>query len=96
MALKHGKVNPLNVLEMRKVNRIPKHFQSIKIDTSMQYMIQDIIRWIYSNLNGRFGIAEELIITEQNSVVTRATIGFEDSKEISLFMLTCPYLDKKT
>jgi hypothetical protein len=95
MALKHSKVNPLNVLDMRKVAKIPEHFQSINIDTSMNHKLQDMSRWIYANLNGRYGIAEELIITANNSVVTRAKIGFEDAKEISMFMLTCPYLDTK-
>jgi hypothetical protein len=93
MALKHGKVNPLNVLGMRRVEKIPDHFQCIRVENS--YRLQEISRWIFSNLNGRYGIAEELTITANNSVVTRARIGFEEAKEISLFMLTCPYLDTK-
>jgi hypothetical protein len=95
MALKNGKVNPLNVLDIRRVNKIPEHFQCIKIDSSLQYKLLDITRWIYANLNNRFGVSEELIITDNNNVVTRVKIGFEDPKEISLFMLMCPYLDTK-
>lgn len=92
MALKNGKVNPLNVLELRVLDRIPKHFQKIKVDIRTE-QIQNLRRWIYSNLNSRFAVVNELVIENGNSMTECLTIGFEDPKEATMFMLTCPYLD---
>lgn len=92
MALKNGKVNPLNVLEVRVLNRIPKHFQTVKVDIRPE-LAQKLRRWIYSNLNSRFAVVNELVIENGNSMTECVTVGFEDPRESTMFMLTCPYLE---
>ena len=91
MALKNGKINPLNVLGFRMLKRIPEHFHSVYVDVSCD--TPTLVRWIYSNLNSRFGVISELNISEANFMTESTKIGFEDSKEMTMFMLTCPYLD---
>lgn len=91
MALKNGKLNPLNVLGFRVVKKIPKHFTTINVDVSCD--IPTLTRWIFNNLNSRFGVTTGLRISEQNHMTETTRIGFEDPRETSMFMLTCPYLD---
>lgn len=91
MALKNGTLNPLNVLGFRVMPRIPKHFYSVYVDVSCD--IPTLIRWIFNNLNSRFSVVSELNISEANFMTESTKIGFEDSKEMTMFMLTCPYLD---
>jgi len=94
MALKNGTVNPLNVLGFRVLNRIPKHFKSVAVDIRHEDT-QNLKRWIYNNLNSRFAIVNELMVIDSNSMIESMKIGFEDPREVTMFMLTCPYLEKK-
>ena len=93
MALNKRKVNPLNVLGFRVLTKIPKHFQSINVEISCD--IPSLTRWIYNNLNSRFSVVQELMVTEQNHMTESIKIGFEDPRETTMFMLTCPYLDNR-
>lgn len=91
MALSKGKINPLNVLGFRLLSKIPKHFHTINVGINCD--ISSLTRWIYNNLNSRFAVIQEPIVTEQNHIAESIKIGFEDARETTLFMLTCPYLD---
>jgi len=91
MALKHGKLNPLNVLGFRVVKKIPKHFTTINVEVSCDP--QTLARWIFNNLHSRFGVTTGLIVSDQNHMSETTKVGFEDPRETSMFMLTCPYLD---
>jgi hypothetical protein len=94
MALKNGTINPLNVLGFRILNRIPKHFSSVAVDIRQEDS-QNLRRWIYNNLNSRFAVVNELMVVNGNSMTESTKIGFEDPREVTMFMLTCPYLEKK-
>jgi hypothetical protein len=94
MALKNGTINPLNVLGFRMLNRIPKHFSSVAVDVRTEDS-QNLRRWIYNNLNSRFAVVNELMVVNGNSMTESTKIGFEDPREVTMFMLTCPYLEKK-
>lgn len=93
MALKNGTVNPLNVLGYRVLNRIPKHFQSVYVDVDCDK--PTLIRWVYTNLNSRFCVQSELNISDANYMTDSTKIGFEDPRELTMFMLTCPYLENR-
>lgn len=93
MALKNGTLNPLNVLGFRTLNRIPKHFQSAYVDVSCDELT--LKRWIFANLNGRFSVVSELNISDANFMTEAIKIGFEEPKELTMFMLTCPYLENR-
>lgn len=89
MTLARGELNPLNVLNIRKISYIPAHFEkfySVKLDK-----IQNIDHWIYTNLNSRYCIKKSFKILN-NMLTEVCEIGIEDSKEITMLTLTCPYL----
>ena len=88
------KINPLNVFKARKVSHLPRHFDCANIPFT--YNIQDAVeRWIHQNLKGRYYIAKDVDLDNSNTIVSVVKIGFEDSKELSFFMLACPHLKYK-
>jgi hypothetical protein len=93
MAIKHGYVNPLNVLGFRFVNRIPDHFHKINVELGCD--ITTIKRWIFTNLNSRFSVTKQVIVNKNGNISESTIIGFEDPKETTMFMLTCPYLENR-
>jgi hypothetical protein len=85
--------NPLNVFDIRRVDYSPPYFESINIP--MTYNLQESIeRWIEFHLKGRFFIGKDTALVD-NRIETTLKIGFEDSKEMSYFMLACPHLKYK-
>lgn len=92
MALVRGEVNPLNVLELRRLNFIPEHFA--KIVSSNVSKVDAIDRWIYQRLDSRFCVKRTYIIDENNKLIEALEIGMEDPKELSILTLGCPYLHK--
>ena len=51
MGISKGKVNPLNVLNVRRLNRIPPNFAKIHLKDFFD--IQKLDSWIYLNLDSR-------------------------------------------
>jgi hypothetical protein len=84
------KINPLNVFKCREVTTPPPHFHYIYIDVKYN-ILQSTKDWIYENLKHRFYFGETLVL-ENNQLVTKIKIGFEDSKETSFFLIACPLL----
>lgn len=91
MALKNGKVNPLNALGLRKVNFPAQHFHFTVYPKYTPTIVANIDRWIYNNLNGRYYVGCSIDCID-NSIVYTTKIGFEQEKEISFFKLACPHL----
>jgi hypothetical protein len=89
MALKNGKINPLNVLGIRKVDFPAKHFHFTFIPKYSPSMQKAIDAWIYSNLNSRYYVGKSLLLVD-NSIVHGIKVGFEQEKELSFFNLACP------
>jgi len=85
------KINPLNVLDIRELDFPPTLFEYLVLDTNLKKI--DVLRdWIYENLKYRFYIGTTLCI-ENNQIVTKIRLGFEDPKESSFFILSCPFLN---
>lgn len=91
MALKNGKVNELNVLGLRKVNFPARHFHYTFLPKSLPIFQKSIDNWIYNNLNGRYYIGTSFGL-ENNNFTYQTKIGFEQEKELSFFLLSCPFL----
>lgn len=84
------KPNPLNVLSLRQLDFMPVHFTCITVQ--FKYNLQSsIIKWIETNLKGRYCI-DNTVFLHDNNIVMQIRLGFEDSKESSYFMLACPHL----
>ena len=84
--------NPLNVFGVRRLEFMPEHFESVNFP--FNYNLEtSIIRWIEQNQKSRFYVGKNIDIdSKENRIKTVLTIGFEDPKELSYFMLACPHL----
>lgn len=91
MALKNGKINPLNVLGLRRVEFPAHHFVYTNIPKYTPLFINNLNFWISQNLNGRYYIGQYIDIID-NTIIFTARIGFEQEKELSFFKLACPDL----
>lgn len=91
MAISKGRVNPLNVLSMRRLDRIPPNFGKLIIKRFLD--IRELDKWIYLNLDSRYCI-RKCSIVDGNKLTTAIEIGVEDAKELSMLSLACPLLHK--
>lgn len=92
MSLRAGKVNPLNVLDLRRVQFPAHHFSYTIIPKFHANLVKDIDQWIYYNMNGRYYIGKGIDLISNNYIyVTK--IGFENEKELSFFKLAYTILN---
>ena len=91
MAISKGRANPLNVLSMRRLDRIPPNFSKLQIKKMLD--IRELDKWIYLNLDSRYCI-RKCTIVDDNKLTTAIEIGVEDAKELSMLSLACPLLHK--
>lgn len=87
--------NALNFFNARKSKAIVPYFEYIAIPYT--YNIEESLnKWIQKNLKGRYFVGVTVdVTTNTNKVETLLKVGFEDSKEMSYFMLACPLLKYK-
>jgi len=93
MALKNGKVNPLNVLGLRRVDFPAHHFVYTEIPKFSPAYLAKLNNWIQKNLNGRYFIGQYLGLSSDNTIIYTTKIGFENEKELSFFTLACSDLN---
>lgn len=85
-------LTPLDILNQRKMLRIPKHFSRVKIsDHDFFQDIDEITSWIKTRCKGRFGICQMPKSDSDGKIKNYTFVGFEDDKELTYFMLACPY-----
>ena len=94
MSLSRGEINPLGILNLRKLSFIPEHFQKIIIATYVDFKLLD--QWIDYNLNSRYAIRRQYTVNSNNKIVEVVEIGIEDPKEVTILSLGCPYLHNTT
>lgn len=94
MSLTKGTVNPLNVLGVRRLSYMPKHFATMTF--SDQVSTDKIDSWVYQNLDSRYAIVKNLKLDSSNKMIEIHELGVEDAKELTILSLSCPYLDKNT
>lgn len=81
-------LNALDVLNKREIKFLPVHFRS----TTVNDFYQDKVRqWVKTKLRGRFCIAKIPRVNDNDKLGAQTVIAFEDEKELTYFMLACPY-----
>lgn len=86
-------VNAYSVLGCRKLDFMPAHFTRKKLATeSLVFNEKKIAEWVEYKLSGRFSLCSIPHIDTDNRTKTSFFIGFEDEKELTYFLLACPYL----
>jgi hypothetical protein len=93
MPLNRGKINPLNVLGLRKLSFIPEHFSKISIDHKTDIKLLE--HWIEYNLNSRYGIQQRFSIDDDRKMINVIDIGLEDPRELTMLTVGCQYIHKK-
>jgi hypothetical protein len=89
--IKNKPINTLEILNLRQVDFPPTHFDYITLP--MKFNLEEsLAKWISKNLKKRFFVGKKLCLDKKNSRLIQLTVGFEDSKEMSYFMLACPHL----
>jgi hypothetical protein len=83
-------LNPIDVLKQRKVNTVSPHFKKVKI--SEIDLFEGLEEWVRLKLKGRYYITKQPGIDSGGNLKSNLFIGFEDSKELTYFMLACPHL----
>jgi len=92
--LKDKKVNPLEVFNVRRLSHPPSYFEYVNV--SLSYNLEEsICKWIKSHLKNRFFVGKNVVLDTDNKLTQVLTIGFEDGKDMSYFMLACPHLKYK-
>ena len=94
MSLVRGSVNALNVLGVRRLSYMPKHFAIMTLSGSVT--LERIDSWVYQNLDSRYTIIKSLKLDSNNKMIEIHELGVEDAKELTILSLSCPYLDKNT
>jgi hypothetical protein len=83
--------NPLDVLDLRRVDFCPPHFSTVEV--SRKYNIdRAICDWIEDNLSGRYFFGHSIGFDKMNNLTQSNVVGFEQDKEMSFFVLACPHL----
>ena len=74
-------VNHHNVLNSRRCKTTPPYFTSItipirshKIESSKQQIIDDLDKWIYLSLNGRYSIAKKIMVGFDTKISINKTV----------------------
>lgn len=83
--------NPLDVLEAKQVKFLPPHFETV--DIPLRYNLEkSLLNWLMKNIKNRFYIGKNIILDEENKLQKVFMVGFEETKDMSFFILACPYL----
>ena len=92
--IKNKKINSLNVFEVRQVKSAPPHFEYVNLP--MKYNLEEsLVKWIKQNLKNRFYTGKNVSLDSDNKLTQVLTVGFEETKDMSYFMLACPHLKYK-
>ena len=92
--IKNRKINPLNVFELRQVKSALPHFEYVNLP--MKYNLEEsLVKWIKQHLKHRFYAGKNVTLNSDNKLTQVLTIGFEETKDMSYFMLACPHLKYK-
>ena len=92
--IKNRTPNPLNVFEVRQVKAAPPHFEYVNLP--MKYNLEEsLIKWIKQHLKHRFYAGKNVSLDSENKLTQVLTVGFEETKDMSYFMLACPHLKYK-
>ena len=92
MFSKTNQVNPLNFFDCRKFTKKPFGLEYLKLEFDWNDNQELLEKWIEENLKGRYYIGKHIGVNQEGKIQNYILVGFENSKELSLFNLSCPYI----
>jgi hypothetical protein len=86
-------INPLNIHKVRRAVFCPPYFESMTLSLGYRHSGSTAMHnWIHTNMSGRYFIGDVITVDDNSTVITLRHVAFENPSELSLFMLSCPYL----
>jgi hypothetical protein len=86
-------LNYLDLLKERQMDYLPVHFSKIQLTSSHELInSENILNWVRSKLSGRFFLAKIPTIDKYDRLKSEMILAFEDKKELTFFILACPFL----
>ncbi len=82
--------NPLEVMRSRELKTMPPHFAKMQVSDSDR-VDRRLSEWVKTNTSGRYCI-NTYPAAKENKFKSVTFVGFEEEKELTYFMLACPYL----
>jgi len=79
-------ISPLSILKRRRLQWAPKTFHMFDLGNNEYLWDTTVSDWIDYKLKGRY-----CLVHLEGSTGTSTFVGFEDEKELTYFMLACPY-----
>jgi hypothetical protein len=95
MFSKTNQVNPLNFFNCRKFTKKPFGLEYLKLSFDWNDNEEVLEKWIMENLKGRFYIGKHLDVNHEGKIENIILVGFENSKELSIFNLSCPFIKRQ-
>jgi len=84
-------LNPLEVLNIRKMTTVPPHFSKMKISDAEYF--DGVEDWVRVRLKGRYAIYKVPFYDQSSNLLkTSMHIAFEEPQELTYFILACPQL----
>jgi len=88
MAIKNGKPNPLNFLDLRRVEFPARHFHFTTLEKYNPTLIKKIDDWIYTNLNGRYYVGQGIALDRITLLSMLQKLGLNKKKRsVSFYFL---------
>ena len=94
MFSKTNEPNSLNYFDCRKFSKKPDGLQILKLQTDHTETNEHIEKWILENLKGRYYIGKHLDVDNHGTIKNYLLVAFENPKELSIFNLSCPYIQR--
>jgi|TARA_B100000242_G_scaffold164390_1_gene117469 hypothetical protein len=94
MFSKTNEPNSLNYFDCRKFSKKPDGLQILKLQTDHTETNEHIEKWILENLKGRYYIGRHLDVDRNGTIKNYLLVAFESPKELSIFNLSCPYIQR--
>ena len=71
-----------------------RQLQILKLKTDHTETNEHIEKWILENLKGRYYIGRHLDVDRNGTIKNYLLVAFESPKELSIFNLSCPYIQR--
>lgn len=95
MFSKTNQVNPLNYFNCRQFTKKPHGLEFLKLNYDWNDNEELLEKWILENLKGRYYIGKHLDVDSHGLIKNYFLVAFENSKELSIFNLSCPYIQRQ-
>ena len=86
--------NPLNFFNVRRFKKKPKNLRCERYNFESDELGERVVNWIDENLKSRYYFGRHLVLDNDSKFQYVFLVGFESSKEMSIFNLSCQFINQ--